>query len=114
LPPTGEPPPAYASSLVQRNNETFKDFNSQGAGRGKTVIARSTSARKILIVHQPERSKGITLEDLRDKLFDVGVDDAIFLDGGDSAMLWAGTWYFKPAARKNNTNTIGVGFSLPR
>jgi hypothetical protein len=113
-PKTGEPPEAEAPLLVQRNNENFKNFQSQGSRRGKTVIAYSSSADKVLVVHQPEGApSGIDLGDLRDKLAAVGVDNAIFLDGGDSAMLWVNrVWHTSPASRKNHTNIVGVSFDV--
>jgi hypothetical protein len=114
--PTTGDPGANAGNLIQRNNETFKDFNSMGPRRGKTVIAYSSSADKVVVVHQPEgAATGITLEDLRDKLIDVGADNAIFLDGGNSALLFANfLWYTKPGDNKNTTNTIGVAFDIVR
>ncbi len=115
-PTTGDPPPGLASNLIQRNNATFKSFNDMGARRGKTVIAYSSSDDKLVLVHQPENaSTGITLEALRDKLAAIGVDNAVFLDGGNSAMLMANfNWYTRPGDNKNRTNTIGVAFDIAR
>jgi hypothetical protein len=43
----------------------------------------------------------------------VGVDDAVFLDGSDSVMLLVnGVWLTRQALRKDQTNTIGVGFTI--
>jgi Phosphodiester glycosidase len=110
----GDPSPANARYLIQRNNNNFADFQSQGARRGKTVIAYASADDKVLVVHQPEgATTGIELEDLRDKLAGVGVDNAVFLDGGDSAMLWVNrNWYTSPAARKSYTNIVGVAFDI--
>jgi hypothetical protein len=113
-PTTGAPSANDAQYLIQRNNENFKDFDQQGQRRGKTVIAYAPVADKVLVVHQPEgASTGISLTDLRDKLAAVGVDSAVFLDGGDSAMLWVnGVWHTSPASRKNHTNIVGVAFDI--
>jgi hypothetical protein len=114
-PTTGDPPAADAPLLIQRNNENFKNFQQQGSTRGKTVIAYASGAGKVLVVHQPEGApSGIDLGVLRDKLAAVGVDNAVFLDGGDSAMLWVNrVWHTSPASRKNHTNIVGVSFDIP-
>jgi Phosphodiester glycosidase len=114
LPGTGEPSPANMRYLIQRNNNNFVDFQSQGSRRGKTVIAYASAADRVLVVHQPEQApSGIDLGVLRDKLADVGVDNAVFLDGGDSAMLWVNRlWYTSPGSRKNHTNVVGIAFDI--
>ena len=113
-PTTGAPAAADAPLLIQRNNENFKNFQSQGSRRGKTVIAYSAAFGKVLVVHQPEGARtGIDLGDLRDKLADVGVDSAVFLDGGDSAMLCVNRiWHTSPASRKSHTNIVDVAFDF--
>ncbi len=114
-PTTGTPSAADEKFLIQRNNNTFKSLQSRGPQTGKTVIAYASAAKKVLAVHQPDgASTGIDLATLRDKLADVGVDNAVFLDGSDSAMLWVNRiWYTKPGSRKDHTNTVGVSFDIP-
>lgn len=113
-PATGEPPPQYAGALIQRNNNTYASAASKAPSTGKTVIAYSSSQGRLLVLVQPHgAATGITHDTLRDNLFAVGVDNAIFLDGSDSAMLLVnGVWLTRQAQRKDQTNTIGVGFTL--
>jgi hypothetical protein len=113
-PATGEPSHADKPYLTQRNNENFKDYHRQGARRGKTVIGYASSDGKLIVVHQPEgAATGISLEDLRDKLWAAGVDNAVFLDGGNSSFLWVNRiWHTRPGANKNYTNIVGVAFDI--
>jgi hypothetical protein len=113
-PATGEPGPADRPYLTQRNNENFNDYHKQGARRGKTVIGYASSDGKLIVLHQRESAAtGISLEDLRDKLWNAGVDNAVFLDGGNSSLLWVNrVWHTKPGANKNYTNIVGIGFDI--
>jgi hypothetical protein len=113
-PKPNEPSVDDAKYLSERQSVHFRNFQEQGPRRGKTVIAYASAADKVLVVHQPEQANtGIDLADLRDRLAAVGVDNAVFLDGGDSAMLWVnGIWHTSPAARKNHTNIVGVAFDV--
>ncbi len=53
------------------------------------------------------------MDSLRDKLHNVGIDNAVFLDGSDSAMLfYNNTFMIRQGPNKDETNTIGVGFSV--
>lgn len=112
-PATGQPPASVAGNLIQRNNATFEAAAKLGPRVGKVVIGHSSAAKKLIILVQPHgAATGISHNDLRDKLFSVGVDNAVFLDGSDSVLLLAnGIWYVRPGQRKDQTNTIGVGFS---
>ncbi|MDX2036953.1 MAG: phosphodiester glycosidase family protein [Isosphaeraceae bacterium] len=113
-PATGEPSPADKPYLTQRNNENFKDYHRQGARRGKTIIGHASSDGKIIVLHQRDTaSTGISLEALRDKLYACGVDNAVFLDGGNSSFLWVNrVWHTKPGDNKNYTNVVGVAFDV--
>jgi hypothetical protein len=113
-PATGAPPAQFAGALVQRNNNTYVSAAAKGPRTGKAVIARSSGEGKLIILVQPHAAPtGISHDNLRDKLFALGVDDAVFLDGSDSVMLMVdGVWLVRQAARKDQTNTIGIGFSL--
>jgi len=112
-PATGQPSVADRVNLIQRNNATYAALAQRPAETGKTVIAHCSSQRKLLILVQGNgTSSGIALDALRDKLFDVGIDNAVFLDGSDSAMLvHSGTFYVRQGPNKDETNTIGVGFT---
>lgn len=110
-PATGEPDAASAPFLVQRNNNTYASLAALGPITGKAVIAVSTSGRKLLVVVQPDGVSGITLDELRDKLAAVGVDNAVFLDGSDSTMLMIGpSLLVQDGPNKDELNTVGVGF----
>lgn len=113
-PTSGEPSAQDRGFLIQRNNQTFRDFYDKGAIQGKTIVAHSSTKKKLVLVHQPHRERGgIDLEVLRDKLHAVGVDNAIFLDGGNSACLYHhNMWRTRPGSNKDRTNTIGVGFDV--
>ncbi len=116
-PTTGDPGPALASSLIQRNNNTYISLATRGATCGKAVIAHSTAQKKLLVLCLPDKATsgittGITLDDLRDKLFDVGVEDAVFLDGSDSVTgFGSGLFFARPGPNKDRTIPVGLGFS---
>ena len=111
-PRTGEPGPRHRPFLAQRNNNTYANFAGMGDLRGKVVLALCRAARKILVLVQPEDPPtGISLDSLRDKLASVGVDDAVFMDGGNSAMLVINNrLHVHMDADKNELCTIGLGF----
>jgi hypothetical protein len=54
---------------------------------------------------------GLTLDNLRDKLASVGTDDAVFMDGSDSAMLVVdGVFHIRQGENKDELTTVGLGF----
>jgi exopolysaccharide biosynthesis protein len=54
---------------------------------------------------------GITLDDLRDKLAGVGVENAVFLDGSDSVTFYTkGSLLISPGKNKDRTIPVGLGF----
>lgn len=108
----GNPGPKYRPFLVQRNNNHYKDLAKKGKRTGKVVMAICRSADKMLLLVQPDGPPiGISLDDLRDKLAQVGVDDAVFLDGSDSAMLMINNkFHIRQEENKDELTTIGLGF----
>lgn len=112
-PATGPPPAGAAANLTQRNNKTYIAAARFPDTGGKVVIAYNSARARILVVVHPDGAKpGISLDALRDKLAGVGVDNAVFLDGGSSVLLnVGGAWHARPATYKDRTNTIGVGFT---
>ncbi len=84
----------------------------RGASCGKTVVAHCKAQKKLLVLGQRDgASTGITLDNLRNKLAGVGVDDAVFLDGSDSVTFFAkGTLQISPGTNKNRTIPAGLGF----
>lgn len=113
-PTTGTPPSKYQANLIQRNNNTYIAASQLPASTGKTVIAHSSTEKKLLILVQSNgASNGITMDDLRDKLHGVGIDNAVFLDGSDPAMLFHHhSFFIRQGPNKDETNTIGIGFSI--
>jgi hypothetical protein len=108
----GDPGPKYRPFLVQRNNNHYRGLAKKGKRTGKVVMAICRSADKMLLLVQPDGVPiGISLDDLRDKLAQVGVDDAIFLDGSDSAMLMINNkFHIRQGENKDELTTIGLGF----
>jgi len=112
-PETGDPG-ALRPSLLQRNDNTFRSVSAKPDARvsGKTVVASSTARGKLLVAVQPHGSSpGQTYAELADWLLNRGFDHAVFMDGSDSATLMVdGFIRISPAALKNSTNVLGVGF----
>jgi hypothetical protein len=113
-PTTGSPSATDMPNLTQRNNNTYAAAASRHPATGKTVIAHSSSARKLMVLVQPNAvTSGIPLDDLRDKLDSVGIDNAVFLDGSDSSMLMVNNvLHSRQGPNKDETNTVGVGFII--
>ncbi|MFL5343756.1 MAG: phosphodiester glycosidase family protein [Hyalangium sp.] len=111
-PVQGEPGPAHLPFLVQRNNMTYIAMAARGLRTGKVAMAIHRASSILLLLVQPDGAPtGISLDMLRDKLFDVGVDDAVFLDGSDSAMLVVnGVFHVSQGEDKDELTTIGLGF----
>lgn len=113
-PTDGDPGEKYRGFLTVRSNKTYASLAADGASVGKVIIGKGTGDRPLRIVVQPHGGTGQTLDQIRDKLFNEGVTDAVFLDGSDSAMLFAnGKFYVHQGGYKDRTNTVGIGFQLP-
>jgi hypothetical protein len=118
VPPGSAPPPPahdpgpYWPYLLQRNSEAFQSMASKGVKKGKVVLAYCANEKKLLLLVLPDASPtGVSMEVLRDKLWDLGVDNAVFLDGSDSAMLCIRTnMVIPPGSRKDEFTTVGLGF----
>ena len=110
-PALGEPLPQFLPYLTQRSSAHFSNIKSQGRVIGKTILAVSRPNKKLLLLVQPQKTPGTSFEVLRKKLVDVGVDDAVFMDCGDSAMLMiGGRFIVHQGDDKNECCTIGLGF----
>ena len=108
-PPVGPPGPVYEPYLVQRSNATYAAMAAKGARVGKVAIALSRDYDILLVLVQPDGApSGISLDGMRNKLVSVGTDDAVFMDGSDSAMLvHNGVFLVSQGDNKDETNTIG-------
>lgn len=110
-PATGAPPANAQPFLTQRNNNTFISAAGRSVSTGKTILASSSEKEKILIIVQEDGSSGQRLDHIRDRLFDLSFDNAVFLDGSDSSCLWfGGSWRIRPGNSKNETINSGVAF----
>lgn len=112
-PATGDPG-QYRGNLLQRNNNTYASAANRSPLTGKTLVGLNTPESKLIVVVQKHgATPGISMDEVRDKLHGAGVDNAIFLDGSDSSMFFAnGVFHASQGANKDETNTIGVGFSV--
>ena len=111
---SGEPDAKHKPFLEVRSNNTYKSFVESGPTVGKVVIGFGIGTHPVRIVVQPNGIVNASLDSIRDRLFEDGVRNAVFLDGSDSAMLYAnGKFYSHQGPFKNMTNTVGIGFQLP-
>ena len=114
-PQIGEPDAKYKPYLIQRSNLTFSSFMNKKdpyGNCGKTIVACNSTRSKLLILVQPDGKNGLRLDNLRDKLYDLGFNNAVFLDGSNSAMLVVnGDIWSRQQEDKDETNIIGLGFN---
>lgn len=113
-PPRGEPGMEFKPFLEVRGNLHYESFTGLGASLGKVVIGYGKGSQPLRIVVQPHGVTDLSLDEIRDNLFNEGVENAVFLDGSDSAMLFAnGRFYVQQGFAKNWTNAVGIGFQAP-
>jgi len=113
-PAAGAPSAAAQPFLTQRNNNTFKASENLNPATGKTILASCTAKQMLLVgVQEHGATPGIRHSQIRDRLAALGFDHAVFLDGSDSSMMMVkGTWVVRPGSNKDETNVVGVGFSV--
>jgi hypothetical protein len=111
-PTVGDPNPVFKPYLVQRSSRHFAYMDGLGPEIGKVVLALNRKADTLLVIVQPNDAEpGIRLETLREKLVAVGTNDAVFMDGSDSALLVVnGVFHVLQAENKDELTTIGLGF----
>jgi|GEM_PF-5177419 len=111
---TGPPDPKHKPFLEVRSSAAYAAFAERGPSVGKVIIGFGKGALPLRIVVQPDGVSGLTIDSIRDQLHDDGVTHAAFLDGSDSALLYANDrFYVQQGAAKNWTNCVGIGFQLP-
>lgn len=77
---------------------------------GMGAIGVSTDRCFLIAVIKPHGEKG-NLDTLRDKLWDLGIDGACFLDGSNSVFMAIDRKMALPPARfKDNLIEVGFGF----
>jgi hypothetical protein len=112
-PPTGPIPPSATGYVQQRNNSTYADQQSRSPATGKTILATNKAEGKLLVIVQPNGVNGTTFDDIKASLMILGCDNAVFMDGSDSAMLWTkGYAEVAQGANKDETNTVALAFYL--
>lgn len=111
-PATGDPGSQFRPFLIQRSNNTYRAFAALPAATGKVLLAVSQSHDKILLIVQRHGAANPpTLDAFRDKLANVGIENAVFLDGSDSVMLNIdGTFHVRMGLNKDECCTVGIGF----
>lgn len=108
-PLTGEPSEKYKKYLKIRSNATYADVN-KGPMKGKTILAHSSKKNALLILVQEDGRCSISHDEIRNFLIKNEFDNAVFLDGSDSAMLYvSGKFLVKQGESKDETNTLGLG-----
>jgi hypothetical protein len=112
-PDEGEPSKIAKRYLIQRNNKTFIKQNEHSAETGKAVLAYCVERNRLLVgLQEHGTTPGMKISQLAYDLLNLGFDDAVFLDGSDSATLMVdGKMIVSPAERKDNAIVVGVGFS---
>ena len=74
-------------------------------------MAHSSKESMLVIVVQPDSVVKRPLDDLRNHLEALKIDNAIFFDGSDSAMMMVnGLFEVRAGSNKNETNITGIGF----
>ena len=112
-PTEGSVSKAQRAVMTQRNNKTYISQQGKPLPVGKAIIATNSKAGKLMVIIQPNGATGISFDAIKAKLIKQGCDNAVFLDGSDSAMLFAnGAFHIRQGSNKNETNTIGISFSL--
>ena len=88
----------------------FRDLNAEGAQCGLPYVAINKFAKLVVAAVKPHGVK-LSMTTVRDRLFIAGFQDAVFLDGGDSALLnLNGSWIVRPGPFKNRATTFGTKF----
>ncbi|OMH39040.1 phosphodiester glycosidase family protein [Motiliproteus sp. MSK22-1] len=112
-PPSGAVSEEQKKVITQKNNLTYLDQQQRPKQTGKTIIATSKASGKLLIIVQPNGVTGLSFDEIKGKLIRLGCDNAVFLDGSDSSMLFAnGFFHVRQGPNKDETNTVGISFTL--
>ena len=102
-------PGTHWSACTQRNNNTYVSLNSETES-GMGAVGINTTLGFLIAVIKPHGQTG-NLDTLRDKLWDIGVTGACFIDGSNSVcMALNRTMVISPYDFKNNLIEVGIGF----
>lgn len=95
---------------IDDTNQRYKAAKAYG-GIGRLSLARSSDSNLLLAMLQPDKRSGLSIDQIRDKLFDADMSDAVLLDGADSVMMVVdGVWKVHQSDYKKATTNIGLGF----
>jgi RHS repeat-associated protein len=98
--------------LKQKSNGVYPGQSE--ADVGKTILGYNSIEDTWIIVSQQNGKEGYTLDEIRDKLYDLGYDHVLGMDGSSSATLSEdGNIKVKPSQRKNSTIPSGINLSVP-
>lgn len=107
----GQPSKMNLPYLRMRSNKRFEQVNQMPKETGKAIIAHSRSQSLLLIVVQPDNNKGASMGDIRQLLFTLQLDSAVYLDGSDSVLLMINNDFIeRPILLKDKATITGVGF----
>jgi len=113
-PLTDEPGKPYRDYLIRRSNKTYESLSERTTREpttGKTILAFRSSDRLLALIVQKHGVCALTLDEIRDLLVTEKFNHAVFVDGSDSAMLYARrSFLVSQGYLKNATNTMGIGF----
>ena len=110
-PVTGSVGAKYLPYLTQKSNAMFAGMQGSGATGGKTAIGFSRSKHCLLVLVQQAGEHGLTAADYGAVFAKVKAENAVFLDGSDSATLYYdGNFLVTPGRAKNNFLTVAIGF----
>jgi len=112
-PATGEPPADLRPHLRYRSNGQFADTAARPASTGKTVVAKCSAQRALLIVSQEDGvADGISFIYIRNALAAMGCDMAVGLDGSDSALLWSSPGQFLVRSGQDKDEGMKTGLAF--
>jgi hypothetical protein len=108
---------AFSANKTDANfHPWYFDQATLAAVSGKVLVAISPDEQFLLLLAHPHASSSpLKLDAVRDKLVQAGTQNAVFLDGSDSVMLFvAGDWKIRQGGKagsyKDRVTSIGLRF----
>ncbi|KIM02798.1 MAG: hypothetical protein KU29_13770 [Sulfurovum sp. FS06-10] len=107
---SGEPKPEHKQFLIQRNNNTYRDLDTQNT-KQKAGIGITGDGRVFIILQDPHIMYVTGHDAFRDTFVRYGCVSALAVDGSDSIFLnLCGNFKMKAGSSKNSLQTFGLGF----
>jgi exopolysaccharide biosynthesis protein len=90
----------------------FAQLLGRGTTVGKVAVGYSSVKQRLLVVVQSDGdTKGVDVERVRTIFTIAGMDNAVFMDCGNSTSLWYdGKFEIKPSRHKDEYLDVAVGF----